>query len=157
MPLFPVIPNPPAPVVGAASQSAAQRPTILLRFDTPVGPDFGYDSAGRLVLADKQQSWMQAGLAACLTERGAFPVFPRWFGWRIERALHADSRPLAESGIKRGIIYCWMRCTSGRTARVDGFRFVWGSGGNGDQVEVHFRATPVPGLGLRPTTLAVVL
>jgi hypothetical protein len=149
-PLFPTIPNPPTPSIARPS-TRQYLPTIRINWDAPYGPDFGLDSSGRLVMVDKQQAWVQAGIAASLTQRAAFLVFPRWFGWDIERAMQRESRGQTEADIKRGVTYAWTRCTQGRTADVQQFSFDWVN----DQIIVSFRPIPSPGLGLRAVHLEV--
>jgi len=152
-PLFPTIPSPPAPTTSARSSISprAMLPTVKIDWNTTEGPDWSINHLGQIAIAGLAQRWAQDGIVASLTQRGAHPVFPLWFGWDIERALLRETRAMIEADIKRGVTYAWTRCTQGRTVDVQQFSFEW----HGDQVIVSFMPIPTADLGLRGVRLQI--
>ena len=153
IPLFPTIPNPPAPTTSVVSPISprALTPTVKIDWNTVNGPDWNINRQGQVGIASREQGWAQDGIVASLTPRGAHPVFPLWFGWDIERALQRSTRPQVESDIKAGILYAWTRCTQGRTIDVRQFSFEW----DGDRVTVSFLPIPTADLGLKPSRMEI--
>jgi hypothetical protein len=153
IPLFPQIPNPPAPAPtpGVTTALRTTLPTIKIDWNTVNGPDWNINPQGMIGLAGRAQGWAQDGIVASLTPRGAHPVFPLWFGWDIERAMQRPTRPQVEADIKRGLLYAWTRCTQGRTIDVQEFAFEW----HGDQVIVSFMPIPTAEMGLRGIRLEI--
>jgi hypothetical protein len=153
VPLFPTIPNPPAPTAAVPSTISprALLPTVKIDWNTVNGPDWAITLIGQTVLTSRAQGWAQDGIVASLTPRGAHPVFPLWFGWDIERALARETRGAIEADIKSGLLYAWTRCTQGRTIDVRDFSFEW----NGDQVTVSFSAIPSADMGMRGMRLEI--
>lgn len=153
IPLFPTIPNPPPPTnnLNTPFTPRAFLPTVKIDWNTTQGPDWNINQHGQIGIAARAQGWAQDGIVASLTQRGAHPVFPLWFGWDIERALLRDTHAQVEADIKRGLLYAWTRCTQGRTIDVREFSFEW----HGDQVIVSFMPIPTADLGLHGVRLEI--
>jgi hypothetical protein len=153
IPLFPTIPNPPPPTTSTRTPITPRAflPTVKIDWNTSNGPDWNINMLGQIGIATRAQGWAQDGIVASLTQRGAHPVFPLWFGWDIERALLRPTRAQVEADIRRGITYAWTRCTQGRTVDVQQFAFEW----RGDQVIVSFLPIPTADMGLRGVRLEV--
>lgn len=153
VPLFPTIPNPPAPTTSTRTPITPRAflPTVKIDWNTSEGPDWNINHLGQIGIASQAQGWAQDGIVASLTQRGAHPVFPLWFGWDLERALLRDTHAQVEADIKRGLIYAWTRCTQGRTVDVQQFSFEW----DGDRVIVSFVPIPTADMGLRGIRLEI--
>ena len=153
IPLFPTIPNPPPPGTNLNTPFTPRAflPTVKIDWNTTNGPDWNIDALGSIGIASRAQGWAQDGIVASLTQRGAHPVFPLWFGWDISRAMLRDTHAEVEADIRRGLIYAWTRCTQGRTIDVQHFGFEW----FGDQVTVSFTPIPSAEMGLRGMHLSI--
>lgn len=107
-------------------------------FDFEKG-DFVRDAAGRIVIADGYQAWVQWCVKTVLTERFTCLAYSWNYGVEIEQAIKQPDRALVEMEIERTITEALM--ADPRTELVRDFSFKW----RADELYVSFTIVPVIG------------
>lgn len=118
-------------------QLAPEYPKSYL-FDFEKG-DFVRDAAGRIVIADGHQAWVQWCVKTVLTERFACLAYSWNYGVEVEQARKQPDRALVEMEIERTITEALL--ADPRTELVTDFSFKW----HADELYVSFTAVPVIG------------
>jgi len=118
-------------------QLAPEYPESYL-FDFEKG-DFVRDAAGKIVVADGHQAWVQWCVKTVMTERFACLAYSWNYGVEVKQARKQPDRALMEMEIERTITEALMADL--RTELVKDFTFQW----HADELYVSFTIVPVIG------------
>ena len=112
---------------------------IAPEFDYDTG-DIVLDSAGRVEMADKAQSWIEWCQKAMITQRGAYGAYPS-FGADMLSAMNAGGREASQAAIANAAADALLNDPCGRTLSVGEFAFEWA----GDSAEITFKVCGADG------------
>ncbi|GEO26221.1 hypothetical protein AAC03nite_20060 [Alicyclobacillus acidoterrestris] len=124
----------PTVVVNTSAPDPTYNGSFLFDFETG---EFVTDGAGRVVIGDGYQAWVQWCVKSCLTERMAYLAYDSDIGVELEQKQ--PTRDLWQSQFELTVTEALT--TDPRTQSVTGFSYTW----NGDQVTASFTVTPVVG------------
>lgn len=111
-------------------------------FDFKTG-DFVKDSAGKIIMANDQEMFIQWCLKAVYTERFAKMAYGDNYGAQTDAARSEPTRKAQESYLKRTITDAIMADPYQRAVSVLNFFFTW----ENDSLEIAFEVVAVDGLG----------
>ena len=110
------------PVLESAEIFEEQNYKPSVRFDFVTG-DFLRDGAGRMIIADGKDAWIQWCIKTVHTERLACMAYSSDIGTEMEDALRHSDVAAVESAVERTITEALM--TNPRTEYLRGFVFAW--------------------------------